>query len=378
VRISTIDKLLSSFGTGFAELVNPVTGRIHASYHVARTTSGRASCSAPNLQQIPRDPRFRILFVPESGNALVVADYSSMELRAAACIAGDLTMTRAFEEGLDLHRITAAHMSDKSLEEVTTEERRAAKAVNFGAIYGIGANALVQSAWDSYGLVLDPVEARRWLDAFTVSYPTVVGWRRRHYEQCEAEHCIVIGKDATRGVGRVFLKSHLRADESFHTRSNLPIQGGCADASMLAPAYVDDRLFEAHIDGGLVAWLHDEFVLEVREDRAERAAEILKQSMIDAFAETFPGAPLNGLVEPQISVNWGEAKGVERRTVTPEFDVAAIFDERVKVLIPDSGEDEARCRAYDHTVTAYRRHHSCDLETAKQAVLAAIKGEQRK
>jgi DNA polymerase-1 len=160
VRISTIDKLLSSFGVGFAEFVNPVTGRIHASYHVASTASGRASCSAPNLQQIPRDPRFRKLFVPEPGNALVVADYSPMELRAAACIAGDLTMTRAFEGGLDLHRITASRMSNRSLEEVTSEERRAAKAVNFGAIYGVGANALVQSAWDSYSLVLDAIEAR--------------------------------------------------------------------------------------------------------------------------------------------------------------------------------------------------------------------------
>ena len=81
------------------------------------------------------------------------------------------------------------------------------------------------------------------------------------------------------------------------------------DASMLALAYIDDRLFDANIDGGLVAWLHDEFIVEVREDQAERAAEILKRSMIDGFAETFPGAPLNGLVEPHIGLNWGEAKG---------------------------------------------------------------------
>jgi DNA polymerase I-like protein with 3'-5' exonuclease and polymerase domains len=86
------------------------------------------------------------------------------------------------------------------------------------------------------------------------------------------------------------------------------IQGACADASMLALALIDDRLFEAGIDGGPVAWLHDEFIVEVRENQAERAAEILKQSMIDGFAETFPGAPLNGLVDPHIGPNWGEAK----------------------------------------------------------------------
>jgi DNA polymerase-1 len=374
VRISTIDKLLSSFGVGFAELVNPVTGRIHASYHVASTASGRASCSAPNLQQIPRDPRFRKLFVPGPGNALVVADYSSMELRAAAHISGDFAMTRAFEEGLDLHRITAARMSSRGLEEVTGEERRAAKAVNFGAIYGIGANALVQSAWDSYSLVLDPIEARMWLDAFITSYPTFAAWRRQHYERCEAEHRIVIGKDAARGIGRVFLKSHLRGDESFYTRScNLPVQGACADASMLALAYVDDRLFEADIDGGPVAWLHDEIVIEVREDQAEQAAQILKQSMIDGFAETFPGAPLNGLVEPHIGASWGEAKARGAASdVKPGPDWAAVYTERFKLLRRNVGDDEARFRAFDHTVDRCREHSTLDLEQAKALVRAAI------
>jgi DNA polymerase I-like protein with 3'-5' exonuclease and polymerase domains len=97
---------------------------------------------------------------------------------------------------------------------------------------------------------------------------------------------------------------------SYYTRCcNLPIQGACADAAMLALASADDRLFDAGVDGGLVGWLHDEFIIEVREDHAGRAAEILKQAMIDGFAETFPGAPLAGLVEPHVGMNWGAAKG---------------------------------------------------------------------
>ena len=122
---------------------------------------------------------------------------------------------------------------------------------------------------------------------------------------------IVIGRDAAQGFGRVFPFSRLPPGNNGYTRccNHERFRAACADASMLALAYVDDRLFEADIDGGLVAWLHDEIMLEVREDQAERAAEILKQSMIDGFAETFPGAPLNGLVEPHIGVNWGEAKG---------------------------------------------------------------------
>ena len=95
------------------------------------------------------------------------------------------------------------------------------------------------------------------------------------------------------------------------------IQGSCADASMLALALIDDRLFDADIDGGLVGWLHDEFIVEVHADQAEHAAEIVKQSMIDGFSETFPGAPLNGLVEPEIGLSWGEAKGGEKRAGEP-------------------------------------------------------------
>ena len=153
-------------------------------------------------------------------------------------------------------------------------------------------------------------EAKQWLDAFAQAYPVFARWRSENHARCSAVRRILIGKDASQGLGRVFPFSRLPPGNEGYTRCcNLPVQGACADASMLALAYVDDRLFDAGIDGGPVAWLHDEIVLEVRADQAERAAEILKQSMIDGFAETFPGAPLNGLVEPHVGVNWGEAKG---------------------------------------------------------------------
>jgi DNA polymerase I len=115
VKLSRVDKILSSFGQTLAALVSPTTGRIHAHYRVASTASGRASCAGPNLQQIPRDGHFRALFVPEPGHVLVVADYSSMELRAAAHISGDRAMTEAFEQGLDFHKITASRMTGKDL-----------------------------------------------------------------------------------------------------------------------------------------------------------------------------------------------------------------------------------------------------------------------
>jgi DNA polymerase I len=163
VELSRIDKALSSFGETLTAPVSPITGRIHAHYRVASTASGRASCAGPNLQQIPHSRRFRELFIPEPGHVFVVADYSSMELCAAAHISNDRAMTEAFKNGLDLHKITAARMTGKALADVAPEERKAAKSVNFGAIYGQGANGLVQSAWVNLDKVLELAEAQAWL-----------------------------------------------------------------------------------------------------------------------------------------------------------------------------------------------------------------------
>jgi DNA polymerase I len=192
---------------------------------------------------------------------------------------------------------------------VTKAERQAAKATNFGSLYGIGPATLARSAWADYGVKLSIDKARAQLDAFAASFPGVVPWRNQHHERCVERKCIIIGRDAARGIGRLFPQSRLKNGRSFYTASaNLPVQGACADASMLALAYIDDRPFDAGIEGGAVAWLHDEIVLEVAAEDAEQAAELLKQAMIDAFAETFPGAPLNGLVEPHIGANWSAAK----------------------------------------------------------------------
>jgi DNA polymerase-1 len=249
------------------------------------------------------------LFVAAPGNVLVAADFSSMELRAAAEISGDAAMRNAFERGDDLHRLTAAMVIGKKPEEVTAEERSSAKRVNFGAAYGSGARGLIKSAWDSYGVVLTPAEAENWLSGFSTAFPTFAKWRRTHADKCEAARRIVIGRDAAAGIGRVFELSWLNPEQSPYTVAcNLPIQGACADASMLALAAIDRLLCEEGIDGGPVAWLHDEIVLEVPIEEAMRAAELLQQAMVKAFAETFRNAPLNGLVHVHTGTTWASLK----------------------------------------------------------------------
>ena len=308
-KIAVLDKQLSSFGITLAAHVSPVTGRVHAHYSVAGTNSGRASCSSPNLQQIPRDKRFRALFVAAPGKVLVAADFASMELRAAAEISGDDAMRDAFARGDDLHRLTAATVTGK-----------AARGRDAGGALGGQAREFRRGLWNGsrrsgeerMGRLRrrpDQSRGRDLADGVLDDLPTFARWRRDHADKCETERRIVIGRDAAEGIGRVFELAWLKPDRSAYTVAcNLPIQGACADASMLALAAIDDALYAEGIDGGPVAWLHDEIVLEVPVEDAKRAAELLEKAMTDAFAETFPNAPLNGLVEVHTGTDWASLK----------------------------------------------------------------------
>ena len=154
-------------------------------------------------------------------------------------------------------------------------------------------------------------EAQRWVDAVDRAYPALRPWRYDHYWKCQADGKIVIGKDAKRGIGRFYPLSRLpQGARNGYTRAcNFPVQGSCADASMLALEAIDRLLFVHEIDGGPVAWLHDEIILEVPDADAEQARELLEKAMVDAFVETFPDAPSNGLVEVRIGDNWAAVKG---------------------------------------------------------------------
>jgi DNA polymerase-1 len=222
-------------------------------------------------------------------------------------------MIAAFRDGVDLHRLTASRMTGKALEAVTDVERAHAKPINFGSLYGQGARSLVASAWKDYELVLTESEASEWLGAFAEAYPDFARWRREHALKCEFTGEIVIGRDAAQGLGRAYPFSRMGGGKSSFPRScNFPIQGACADASMLALAAIDQDLFDAGVDGGPVAWIHDEILLEVAEADAARAKALLERAMVAAFEETFPGSRelglLNGLVEAHVGADWAGAK----------------------------------------------------------------------
>jgi DNA polymerase-1 len=317
VDIGRIEKQLSTYGERLAAQISPTTGRIHASYRVGGAISGRSTCSKPNMQNTPDMqpvaglPSFRTLFVAPPGYSFVTADWSSMEMRAAARVAADETMTRAFARGEDLHALTARTMRGLDAagwldlpEEERKQHRKHAKPVNFGRLYGQGARGLVASAWAQYGLILDLATAKAWIRAFEETYSDYARWARDFARACKRSGRIPIGREG----GRIH-EIHWNPDGYRYTQClNLPIQGACADAFMLALATIDATLFEAGIEGGPVAAPHDEIVLEVPQADAARAAVLLKEVMTAAFAATFPGAPLRDLVAVKIGRSWAETK----------------------------------------------------------------------
>ena len=296
LRIRKAEKLLSAFGKKLRQLVNPETGRLHPHYNVAGTKAGRWSSSNPNIQQLPHDADTRRIIVAAPGRVLVGVDYSQMELRAAAWISGDAELTGAYDRGDDVHVLTAAAINGIAPEVVTKEQRAAAKAINFGSIYGMGPMGLVRNAWKQFGIELTEAEAKDALDRFFTKYSGLRRWMREHADECKRTRKVTIG------AGRVVENAWEGLHGLRYTQMcNLPVQGICADCMMLAIAY-------AHVElgGVLVAMVHDELLAEVPEADAATVAEKLKECLHRAFVETFPGAPTRGLVDAHVGAHWAE------------------------------------------------------------------------
>jgi DNA polymerase-1 len=306
LRILDKEKLISSFGPKLAARVNPVTRRLHSHFNLAATKAGRFSSTDPNFQQLPRDLRaagFRACITAAPGHVLIGADYSQIELRALAHIAHNRALTLVYAEGRDLHRETAARITHKPYDDVTGDERQAAKPVNFGVVYGMRGPGLAAYAFESYGVEMTVREAEEAIRAFFDAYPGLKEHLDDHYEICQRRGYVVIG------AGRVVMAAwEPERRLSFQQCCNLPVQGIAADAMLRVIAITYAELRRARIRGGMIATVHDEPLLEVLEDDAEEAREILEAAMIEAFTRTFPGAPTLGVVEAKIGRNWAEVK----------------------------------------------------------------------
>ncbi len=296
----TLAKLKSTYSDKLPEQINPDSGRIHTSYHQAVANTGRLSSSDPNLQNIPirteQGRKIRQAFIAPPGWCLLSADYSQIELRIMAHLSGDEGMLRAFRDGLDIHRATAAEVAGKSVEEVSADERRSAKAVNFGLIYGMGAPGLARN------LGITRKEASAYIETYFARYPGI----RRYMEQTKLA-AREQGYVETLFGRRLYMKEissprwGLRAGAE-RAAINAPMQGTAADIIKLAMLSLHDWLAGKDDQIRMLLQVHDELVFEVREDCLQRYRDEIVERMSAAAKLDVPL-----LVEAGSGANWDAA-----------------------------------------------------------------------
>ncbi|HOG79831.1 MAG TPA: DNA polymerase I, partial [Anaerolineaceae bacterium] len=293
-------KLRSTYLEALPKQVNPRTGRVHTSYSQTAAVTGRLSSSNPNLQNIPTRTelgrKVRAAFVSEPGNVLLSVDYSQIELRIVAAMAGDEAMLAAFRAGQDIHATTAAAIYQVPLAEVTKEQRRHAKAINFGLIYGMSAFGLSRTT----GLTL--AESENFVRAYFERFPGVKnfldGLRRQASQRGYVETLL--------GRRRYFPNLQTLTDANQRNREereaiNAPIQGTAADIMKLAMIHLPPALTAAGLHASILLQVHDELVLECPADELKATARVVQQVMEDAYALVIPLT-----TEARWGQNWGD------------------------------------------------------------------------
>jgi len=282
-----------SYDVTLAETViskfNRDTGRIYPQYNQIGAPTGRSSSFEPNIHGIKKG-EFRSFFISPPGHKLIIADYSQIELRIAAEISRDQNMLKAYNNGYDLHKLTASIITRKPIDQVTKEQRQAAKAVNFGLIYSMGAKGLIATARNDYGVVLSPDEAKLFRQRFFEFYKGIQEWHRRIYQS---------GARETRTIG-----GRRRIFESFEFTKllNSPVQGTSADITKRALCLLSERLTGTEVK--IIGCIHDEVILEAPESESDEVRDLLRSTMIEAGEYYLKSVPVE--VEVSVVDNWME------------------------------------------------------------------------
>ena len=295
-----LSKLKSTYTDKLPKMVNPGTGRIHTSYHQAVTATGRLSSTDPNLQNIPirteEGRRIRKAFVAPAGYKLVAADYSQIELRIMAHLSGDLGLQNAFANNLDVHKATAAEVFGVELDEVSNEQRRQAKAINFGLIYGMSAFGLGRQ------LHIGRNEAQQYIDVYFERYPGVQDYMDRTRSEAAEKGYVETICGRRLYLPEINSRNGMRRQAAERTAINAPMQGTAADIIKLAMLDVSGWLKDEQLDARVIMQVHDELVLEVAEDQLQQVCDGLKTKMEQAMTLAVPL-----LVEVGLGENWDEA-----------------------------------------------------------------------
>jgi DNA polymerase-1 len=296
----SLSKLKSTYTDRLPEQINPRTGRIHTSYHQAVAATGRLSSSDPNLQNIPirtaEGRRIRQAFIAPAGYRLLAADYSQIELRIMAHLAKDEGLLHAFRNDLDVHRATAAEVFGVALDAVSSDQRRSAKAINFGLIYGMSSFGLAKQ------IGVDRKQAQDYIDRYFARYPGVLDYMERTRAQAAEQGFVETVFGRRLYLPDINAKNPALRKGAERAAINAPMQGTAADIIKRAMVAVDGWLDSSELDARVILQVHDELVLEVREDLIGQVAEQVQLHMSGAAQLDVPL-----LVEVGVGLNWDEA-----------------------------------------------------------------------
>ena len=300
LRFRELTKLCNTYLEPLRLAAREKTNRVHATFNQTGTSTGRLSSSDPNLQNIPirteLGRRIRSAFVAESGNVLISADYSQIELRVLAHLSGDEELAEAFRRGEDIHARTAAAILRKDIADVKPEDRRLAKVVNYGLVYGMG----------DYGLSSRadiPIEqARAFLDEYMARFAGVAKWRDQTIEQAKQSGHVRTISGRVRPIPGIADPNRAVAEAAKRYAINAPVQGSAADIIKNAMLSLEERLSGGGFGVGMILQVHDELVFEVPEAKLEEAREVIRTEMENAWSLTVPL-----VVETGAGRSWGEA-----------------------------------------------------------------------
>ncbi|MGM0379258.1 MAG: DNA polymerase I [Bacillota bacterium] len=297
----TYSKLKSTYIDGLFKVINEKSNRIHTSLNQTVTVTGRLSSSDPNLQNIPvRLPigrKIRKVFVPSDGNILLGADYSQIELRVLAHMSKDEKLLHAYNNGIDIHKLTASEVFHKKLEDVTSAERRKAKEVNFGIVYGMSDHGL------SDRLEISRKEAKTYIEKYFNTYKGVKKYMDNVVKQCKEKHYVKTILNRKRYIREINDKNYFKRQFAERTAKNTPIQGSAADIIKIAMINTNNALKEAGLKSEMILQVHDELLIDVIPNELDKVKEILLKEMEDAYSLDVPL-----VVDMKTGKSWYETK----------------------------------------------------------------------
>jgi DNA polymerase-1 len=296
----SVSKLCSTYTDKLPLMINPDTNRVHTSYHQAVAATGRLSSSNPNLQNIPirtaEGRKIRLAFIAPEGYTMVAADYSQIELRIMAHLSGDKSLLDAFDKGLDIHKTTAAEVFGVAIDNVDNDQRRAAKAINFGLIYGMSAFGLAKQ------LGIGRSEAKEYIDLYFSRYPSVKTFMDETREKAKEDGFVETVYHRRLYLPEINARNAARRQYAERTAINAPMQGTAADIIKLAMIDIDEWLQESKFDAIMIMQVHDELVFEVA---TEKLDEFIKE--IDARMTKNDHLKVPLAVDIGHGQNWDEA-----------------------------------------------------------------------